>query len=126
MGLPEVGVKLVLRGLVVEGEDGSDRVLASASPVLRDAKPSMGGIRVCALGHRGGYQRGHIFQAVTPNAYLCYIAVWICPLYSCKSPEPIASRARENFWKRKPVVRPGDYGTFRLRVMTQVYYSTDL
>jgi len=52
------------------------RILAGASPVLRNVKPSMGGVCVCALGHCRGRQRFLLFMSST---YLSHIAVRICP-----------------------------------------------
>ena len=66
------------------------RILAGASPVLRNVKPSMGGVCVCALGHCWGRQRFCSGRDSTdvPQPH-CRLDM---PLDSCRFPEPSASQ----------------------------------
>jgi hypothetical protein len=40
------------------------RILAGASPVLRNVKPSIGGVCVWALGHWGGFQQFRVCSKI--------------------------------------------------------------
>ena len=40
------------------------RILAGASPVLRNVKPSIGGVCVCALGHYSGRVNSHSYPRI--------------------------------------------------------------
>jgi len=78
------------------------RILAGASPVLRNVKPSIGGVCVCALGHWGERQRSLLLRTATPKAYLGHIAVWICPRIPVNLQNHPLHELGE-FWKRKPI-----------------------
>lgn len=84
-------------------------ILAGASPVLRNVKPSIGSVCVCALGHWDGYQRSRLLPVATPKTYLSHVAVRICPWIPIDFHNHSLNQLGE-LWKRKPVFRtlPGE------------------